>query len=99
MLSQSAIEGFRQHTNRTIQRAQYRVRNVWFDSAIHRREQMQDGRIAVFFTILIDGSGVVEEVRLFDTNNEVWASKRENIIVSGAQQGVLYRFAFDFREV
>ena len=41
----------------------------------------------------------VRDVQLFDTNNDLWASKRENIVIRGVQEGVLYRFTFDFEEV
>lgn len=41
----------------------------------------------------------ITEVQLFDTNNDLWAAKTEEIIIRGVQEGVLYRFAFDIREV
>ena len=101
ILTAQAIEGFRQHTERSIARAQYRAGNTWHDVPIHRRERLSDGRVAVYFSITTTAGATitVAEVQLLDANNNVWARNPANIIIRRLQEGILYRFAFDFREV
>ena len=101
ILTTEALTGYKAATLRKIARARYRIGTTWFEPTIHRREWLPDGRVAIYFSIVpnISGSVTIAEVQLFDTNNDLWASKVENITISGTQQGVLYRFAFEFREV
>ena len=101
ILTDAAMEGFKTHTERTIDRAAYKVDGVWHDAVIHRRERLPDGRVAIYFSITpgISSNITIEEVRLYNTRGEVWALKPESIEIHGLQQGVLYRFTFEFREV
>jgi len=101
ILTPAAIEGFKADVNRKIARARYRIGAVYYNAVIHRRERLPDGRVAVYFSITpgIPGAVTISEVELYDSNNDLWASKTENIVISGNQEGILYRFAFDFREV
>lgn len=101
ILTGKAIEGYKVYTDRSIAYAQYKIGGTYTRVAISRRERLKDGRVAVYFPIdAQSGSDVtVTEVQLFDTNNDLWASKRENIVIRGVQEGVLYRFTFDFEEV
>ncbi len=101
ILTEKAIEGYKKDTEMKIARARYRIGEEYFDVPIHRRERLLDGRVAVYFSITpaIAGSVTISEVQLFDNNNDLWASKTEDIVISGVQEGVLYRFTFDFKEV
>ena len=101
ILSAQAITGYKTDTLRKIARARYRIGSIWYEPTIHRREWLADGRVAIYFSITpnITGNVTIAEVQLYDTNNDLWASKTENITISGVQEGVLYRFAFDFKEV
>lgn len=101
ILTAEAIKGYKTDTLRKIARARYRIGSTWYEPVIHRREWMGDGRVAIYFSITpgIGGNVTIAEVQLFDTNNNLWASKVESITISGVQEGVLYRFAFDFKEV
>jgi len=101
VLTARAIEGFKQHADREMRRARYRIGSVFYDSPIHRRERLPDGRVAVYFSITpnISGNVTISEVQIFDTNNELWASNSENIVIHGIQAGLLYRFTIDFKEV
>ena len=101
ILTQEALEGYRVFTDTTISRARYRIGGSWFDTPIHRRERLRDGRVAVYFSITpgVGSNVTIEEVQLFNTRNEIFASKTEAIPIHGLQEGVLYRFTFDFREV
>lgn len=101
MLTDKAIAGLKAYIDRTIVYARYRIGGTYYKTPISRREYLKDGRVAVFFSIVPEaGQDVtIEEVQLFDTNNDLWAAKNEEIIIRGVQEGVLYRFAFDIREV
>jgi len=101
ILTDEAMEGFKQHTERTIARAEYVIDGVTRSAVIHRRERLRDGRVAIYFSITpgIGANVTIEEVKLYNTRGEVWAVKPETIEIHGLQQGVLYRFTFEFREV
>ena len=101
ILTAEALEGFKQYTNRTIAYARYKIGGTYTRVEISRRERLKDGRVAVYFPIDALGQTdvTISEVQLFDTNNDLWATKEENILVRGVQEGVLYRFTFDFKEV
>lgn len=101
ILTDSAIEGFKQHIERTIQRAEYTIDGVTRAATIHRRERLEDGRVAVYFSITpgVGSNVVIQEVKLYNARGEVWAQRQESIEIHGLQQGVLYRFTFDIREV
>ena len=101
ILTNAAIEGYKVDTDRKIARARYKIGDTYYNTPIHRRERLPDGRVAVYFSITPQKSGsvTVSEVQLFDTNNELWAVKTEKIVLNGVQEGILYRFTFDFKEV
>lgn len=101
ILTGKAIEGYKVYTDRSIAYAQYKIGGTYTRVAISRRERLKDGRVAVYFPIDAQGQTdvTISEVQLYDTNNDLWAAKEENILVRGVQEGVLYRFTFDFKEV
>lgn len=99
MLTATAIEGYKQYTERTIDHAQYRINGTWYTAAISRKERLPDGRVAVYFSIIPAASAVtISGVRLYDTKGNLWAEKTESINLTSAQEGVLYRFTFDIHE-
>ncbi len=101
ILTAEALEGFKKYTDRTIAYARYKIGGTYTRVEISRRERLKDGRVAVYFPIDAQGQTdvTISEVQLYDTNNDLWAAKEENILVRGVQEGVLYRFTFDFKEV
>ena len=101
MLTPQAIEDFKGFLDNNIAYAKVTVNGEAKKVPIHRRERLKDGRVAVYFPIDAQGKTdvTISEVQLFDTNNDLWAAKAENILVRGVQEGVLYRFTFDFKEV
>lgn len=101
ILTAKAIEGYKVDTDRKIARARYKIGSTYYESPIHRRDRLPDGRVAVYFSITpeVSGSVTITEVQLFDTNNDLWASKTESIVIKSVQEGVLYRFTFNFKEV
>lgn len=100
MLTGKAIEGYKRHTEKIIDHAQYRLGSTWHTVQISRKERMPDGRVAVYFPIIPQSSGqvTISGVRLYDTDGALWAEKAESIKIESAQEGVLYRFTFDIHE-
>lgn len=101
ILQENAIEDYKAHTELMIAYARYKIGSDYQQVAIHRKERIKDGRVAVYFSIVPQaGKDVtVSEVQLFDIEGRLWAVKTENIIIRSVQEGVLYRFTFDFKEV
>lgn len=100
MLTDAAIRGFKEHTRADITKARYKVGSTYHDAAIQSKEYLDDGRLAV--KILIEppesGTVTVSEIQLYDTGNNLWLVKQENIIREDVTAGILYRFTFDFTE-
>lgn len=101
MLTVKAMEGFKTFIEKNIAYARYKIGGTYYKTVIHRKERLTDGKVAVYFSInpQTTSNVTITEVQLFDTNNDLWASKSENIEVKSVQEGVLYRFAFDIKEV
>ena len=99
MLTEKAIAGLKAYIDRTIVYARYKINGTYYKAPISRREYLKDGRVAVYFSIIpqLGQDVTITEVQLFDTNNDLWAAKTEEIKIRGVQEGVLYRFAFDIR--
>ena len=100
ILTETAIEGYRAYTDKTIGYARYRLGSTWYKADISRRERMSDGRVAVYFPIIPQASTTVTVtgVQLYNKAGELWASKSESITIENVQEGVLYRFTFDLHE-
>jgi DNA-binding cell septation regulator SpoVG len=102
LLQPMAIQGYKDYTRATIAYAQYKVDDVYYrvTDANLTKSYLADGRLAV--SLLIDhtvpGNVTIKEIRLFDTNNNLWLVKPENIMREDVTAGVLYRFTFDFTE-
>jgi hypothetical protein len=101
VLTNKAIESFKKFIERNTAYAKYKIGSTYYKVPIHRRERLSDGKVAVFFEIEPNASSTVyiSEVQIYDTDNELWATKAENIEIESVQDGALYRFAFDFKEV
>mgnify|MGYP006922417023 CR=1 FL=1 len=58
--------------------------------------------VGVAVKIMIDhpapGNLTISEIQLYDTNNNLWLKKPENIMREDVTAGILYRFTFDFHE-
>ena len=78
----------------------YRIGDSYYRAEIMSREYLADGRLAV--KIMIDhpapGNLTISEIQLYDTNNNLWLKKPENIMREDVTAGILYRFTFDFHE-
>lgn len=100
MLTAQAINDFKDFIDNIIAYAKVTVDGVTTQAVIHRRERLANGRVAVYIQITPQANKkvTVQKVQLYNKNNQLWAEKAENIPIESAQEGVLYRFVFDFEE-
>lgn len=100
MLTTQAIEDFQQFIEDIIAYAMVTVNGTATKTAIHRKERLSDGRIAVYLEITPQANTAVtiQRVQLYNKNNELWVNVAENIKLSDVQEGALYRFTFKIVE-
>lgn len=98
MLTTQAKEDFKSFIERTISYAVVTINGTATKKAIHRKERLSDDRVAVYIEITPQATATIAKVQLYNTAQKLWAEKTENISVSNVQEGVLYRFVFDFVE-
>lgn len=100
MLTTQAKEDFKSFIERIISYAVVTVNGVATKKAIHRKERLSDGRVAVYIEITpqLRTTATITKVQLYNTANKLWAEKSESISLSSVQEGALYRFVFDFVE-
>lgn len=101
MLTAKAMEGFKNFIETNIMYAKVKIDNDYRTIKIHRKERLTGGQVAIYFSITPQASKdvTIKEVQLYDRNNDLWATKSEDILIKSVQEGVLYRFTFDFKEV
>ena len=91
MLTKAAIDGYKEYTRADIAYARYKIGDSYYRAEIQSKEYLADGRLAV--KILIDhpapGNLTISEIQLFDTNNNLWLSKPENIMREYVTAGIL----------
>lgn len=101
MLTEKAVEGFKIFIERTVKYARYKIGETYYKVPIHRKERLESGDVAVYFSIIPQSASdvIISAVELYDNDNDLWASKSENIEIKSVQSGVLYRFVFNMKEV
>lgn len=100
MLTQDAINDFKDFLDNIIAYAVVTVNGAESQVPIHRRDRLADGRVAVYLNITpqLGTAATVQRVQLYNKNKKLWADKAENIELSNVQEGALYRFVFKFEE-
>ena len=100
MLTAQAKEDFKSFIERIISYAVVTINGTATQKAIHRKERLSDGRVAVYIEITpeLGTTATLTKVQLYNTANKLWAEKSESISLSSVQEGALYRFVFDFVE-
>jgi hypothetical protein len=100
MLTAQAKEDFKSFIERIISYAVVTVNGTATKKAIHHKERLSDGRVAVYIEITpeLGTTATITKVQLYNTANKLWAEKSESISLSSVQEGALYRFVFDFVE-
>ena len=100
MLTTQAINDFKDFIDNIIAYAKVTVGGTTTKAVIHRRERLADGRVAVYIQITPQANTEVKvtKVQLYNKNNMLWAEKAEDLPIKSVQEGILYRFVFNFEE-
>ena len=99
LLTQAALQGYKDYTKRTIDHGRYKVGNAYYTAPVEV-DILPDGRIVADLLVdhTIPGNITVTEFQLFDTKGQLFCSKPESILRRDSQEGILYRFAFTITE-
>lgn len=100
MLTERAFESFKKFIETNIAYAKVEYNGVLHKAEIQSKERLKDGRVALSIVITpeVSGTTTITKIQLYDIGNQLWAEKTEAIKLKGVQQGVLYRFSFNFKE-
>lgn len=104
LLTSKAIQGYRDYTKRTVAYAKCKVGSVYHKRPIESVEVTADGIVEITFKIeaaTLGTSAVVTEIQLYDTNNDLWLSKQENLKLGSVVEGFYYvcQLAINEKEV
>lgn len=100
ILTQAALDGYRRYTKRTIAYAKYRIGSTWRKTNVTDVKVRDDGIVEIAFKIdaSIAGTGTVAEVQLYDTDQNLWADKHEELNMSTVAEGFTYVFEVSIKE-
>lgn len=98
MLQAAAFTDLRNYIKRRISRAQYRVGSTWYDAPIVETVITSDGTVRVKSQIAHGAACTISEVRLFNTEGQVWATKSVNVVLETASTNLLQWFDFKLTE-
>lgn len=100
MLTERAFESFKKFIETNIAYAKVEYGGVMHKAKIVSKERLPDGRVALSISITpeVSGATTITKIQLYDIGNQLFAEKKEAINIKGVQQGVLYRFSFNFKE-
>lgn len=100
MLTQTAMEDFKDFLDNVIAFAKVTVNGTVTQLPIHRRDRLSDGRVAVYMEITpqLNTKATITRVQLYNKNKQLWADKTENIELTNVREGALYRFVFKITE-
>lgn len=101
MLTPQAINDFKDFIDNIIAYAKVTLDGTTEKARIDHRERLTDGRVALYIQITPQKSHKVRltRVQLYNKNNLLWVDKAEDVPIKNVQEGILYRFVFDFREI
>lgn len=99
MLTDLALERFRQFVRREIVAARYRVGTAWSSAVINAVEVQSDGTVRARLSIIPDADVTVNRVELLTTSGQTWAEQDVSIAIKSPQTGILFWFDFKIEEV
>ena len=100
LLTSAAIKGYRDYTMRRIAYAKFKVGSTEYKTNIESVKVTDSGTVEIAFKIeLASGSGTVSQISLYDTDNQLWLSKTENLQMDTVAQGFYYVVQLDIAEV
>lgn len=99
-LQSAALEGYQKHTKNTVSYAKYRIGSTWYQTKIESIKVLSNGIVEIAFMIELDsGSGIVNTVQLYNTDNELWWAASESLKLSDVSEGFLYVVQVQIEEV
>lgn len=100
LLTSAAIQGYRDYTMRRIAYAKFKIGSTEHKTNIESVEVTDSGTVEIAFKIEIaSGSGTVSQISLYDTDNQLWLSKTENLQMDSVAEGFYYVVQLDIAEV
>lgn len=100
LLTSAAIQGYRDYTMRRIAYAKFKIGSTEYKTNIESVEVTDSGTVEIAFKIEIaSGSGTVSQISLYDTDNQLWLSKTENLQMDSVAEGFYYVVQLDIAEV
>ena len=100
LLTSAAIKGYRDYTMRRIAYAKFKVGSTEHKTNIESVKVTDSGTVEIAFKIeLSSGSGTVTQIQLYDTDNQLWLSKAENLQMESVAEGFYYVVQLDIAEV
>lgn len=100
LLTSAAIKGYRDYTMRRIAYAKFKVGSTEYKTNIESVKVTDSGTVEIAFKIeLASGSGTVSQISLYDTDNQLWLSKTENLQMDSVAEGFCYVVQLDIAEV
>ena len=98
MLTTAAFVDLRNYIKRRIAKAQYRVGSTWYNAPIVETVITSAGIVRVKSQIAYGAPCTISEVRLINTEQQVWASKVVNVVLETATTNLLQWFDFNITE-
>ena len=98
MLTNAAFTDLRNLVKRRIDRAQYKVDGVWYESNLLGTVITDDGVVRVKTQIAHGSPCTIKGIRLISTSGEVWAEKTINIVLQNSYTHLLQWFDFEITE-
>ena len=96
----AAIKGYRDYTMRRIAYAKFKIGSTEYKTNIESVKVTDSGTVEIAFKIeLASGSGTVSQISLYDTDNQLWLSKTENLQMDSVAEGFYYVVQLDIAEV
>ena len=101
MLTENALNGFRNYVKRTISKAKYKCSGNYSDATITDISIASDGEIVI--DLMLDppatsGPVLITTVQLYDTSGSVWLETAANVEKESNRKGVFYRVTIDIYE-
>ena len=98
MLTTAAFVDLRNYIKRRIAKAQYRVGSTWYNAPIVETVITSAGIVRVKSQIAHGAPCTIAEVRLINTEQQVWASQVVNVVLETATTNLLQWFDFNITE-
>ena len=97
-VTNTLLTHLRQQLINKVDHAQYRIGSTYTNAAINEKKINSDGTVTIGFYISAS-SGTVTQCRLLDANNNVLATRTENIVLQSGASDVYYFFAYNVYEL